>query len=100
MLLTVDGHDFRAMLADISRCGAKLDIERRLPRGAFARFDAVGLPLRFGHVRWRNDNDHGIVFQDAIGLEELARCLHQLQPCAVAPAGAQADRDQTAFRAA
>ncbi|MEQ1497725.1 MAG: PilZ domain-containing protein [Novosphingobium sp.] len=87
VLLTVDGHDFRAMLADISRCGAKLNVDRLLPQGAFARFDAAGLPLRFGHIRWRKDHDHGIVFQEAIPLEELARCLHTLQPCAVAPGG-------------
>ena len=99
VLLTVDGHDFHAMLADVSRCGAKVHIDRRLPLGAFARLDAVGLPLRFGHVRWRKDNDHGIVFQNAIPLEELARCLHLLQPCAVVPGDAQTG-DQAAFRAA
>ena len=99
VLLTVDGHDFHAMLADVSRCGAKLIIDRRLPQGAFARFDAVGLPLRFGHVRWRKENDHGIVFQEAIPLEELARCLHLLQPCAVVPGAAQTG-DQAGVRAA
>ena len=87
VLLTVDGHDFHAMLADISRCGAKLTIDRRLPQGAFARFDAAGLPLRFGHIRWRQNHDHGVVFQEPIPLEELAHCLHVLQPCAIAPAG-------------
>ena len=87
VLLTVDGHDFRAMLADISRCGAKLNVDRLLPQGAFVRFDAVGLPLRFGHVRWRKDHDHGVVFQEAIPLAELACCLYALQPCAVAPGG-------------
>ena len=100
VLLTVDGHDFHAMLADVSRCGAKLNIDRRLPQGAFARFDAVGLPLRFGHVRWRAGNEHGVVFQDAIPLEELARCLHALQPCAVAPGGEHAGDGQTSIRAA
>ena len=100
VLLTVDGHDFRAMLADVSRCGAKLAIDRRLPQGAFARFDAVGLPMRFGHIRWRQNHDHGVVFQEPIPLEELARCLHALQPCAVAPGGEHEAGDQTAIRAA
>ena len=100
VLLTVDGTDFRAMLADISRCGAKLTIDRRLPQGAFARFDAVGLPLRFGHIRWRQNNDHGVVFQDPIPLEDLARCLHALQPCAVAPGGEHVGADHTGVRAA
>ena len=100
VLLTVDGHDFRAMLGDISRCGAKLNIDRRLPQGAFARFDATGLPLRFGHIRWRQNHDHGVVFQEPIPLEELARCLHALQPCAVAPGGEHAGQEQTGVRAA
>ena len=100
VLLTVDGHDFHAMLADVSRCGAKLNIDRRLPQGAFARFDAVGLPLRFGHVRWRKNRDHGIVFQEAILLEELAQCLHLLQPCAVASDDDHDAGDEAAVRAA
>lgn len=87
VLLTADGHDCRAMLIDVSRCGAKLAAERELPEHAFVRFDAVGLPLRFGHIRWRKGHDHGIAFQEAIPLEELARCLYALQPCAVAPGG-------------
>lgn len=100
VLLTVDGHDCRAMLADVSRSGAKVIADRQLPEQAFVRFDAVGLPLRFGHVRWRKDHDHGIVFQDALGLAELARCLHALQPCAVAPGGETAADDSAATRAA
>lgn len=87
VLLTVAGEDCRAMLSDISRCGAKLSADQPLPETAFVRFDAAGLPLRFGHVRWRRDLEHGIAFQEAIPLAELARCLHALQPCAVAPGG-------------
>lgn len=80
VLLTVNGVDCRAMLADISRCGARLVADRRLPEGAFVRCDADGLPLRFGHVAWRKQLEHGITFQQAFGLEELARCLFALQP--------------------
>jgi hypothetical protein len=80
VLLTVDGSDCKAMLADISRCGAKLIADRRLPEGAFVRCDADGLPLRFGHIAWRKQLEHGITFQQAFGLEELARCLFALQP--------------------
>lgn len=80
VLLTVDGVDCKAMLADISRCGAKVIADRRLPEGAFVRCDADGLPLRFGHIVWRKQLEHGITFQQAFGLEELARCLFTLQP--------------------
>lgn len=80
VLLTANGEDCRAMLADISRCGARLVADRRLPEGAFVRCDADGLPLRFGHVAWRKQFEHGITFQQAFGLEELARCLYALQP--------------------
>ncbi len=94
VLLTVDGRDCRAMLADISRSGAKVNASRELPETAFVRFEAVGLPLRFGHIRWRKGNDHGIVFQDSIALQELANCLHALQP-AVAPDEPQANPAQS-----
>lgn len=80
VLLTANGKDCRAMLADISRCGARLVADRRLPEGAFVRCDADGLPLRFGHVAWRKQLEHGITFQQAFGLAELARCLYALQP--------------------
>ena len=80
VLLTFNGEDCRAMIADISRCGAKLTADRKLPEGAFVRFEAAGLPLRFGHVAWRKQYEHGIAFQQAFGLEELARCLFELQP--------------------
>lgn len=93
VLLTVDGTDCKAMLADISRCGAKLTAERRLPEGAFVRWDADGLPLRFGHIAWRRQLEHGITFQQAFGLEELARCLFALQPSVEG-----LEQDQTADR--
>jgi len=80
VLLTVAGEDCPAMLADISRCGARIIADRRLPEGAFVRCDADGLPLRFGHIAWRRQLEHGITFQQAFGLEELARCLFALQP--------------------
>lgn len=99
VLLTVDGTDCKAMLADISRCGAKLIADRRLPEGAFVRCDADGLPLRFGHIAWRKQLEHGITFQQAFGLEELARCLFALQP-SVEGLAEQPVTDGKAIRAA
>lgn len=99
-LLTVDRQDCRAMLADVSRCGAKLSAARKLPLHAFARFDVRGLPLRFGHVRWRKGLDHGIVFQEAFGLEELARSLFTLQPALELQDSADHGDEHSAIRAA
>lgn len=79
-LVTVDGRDGPARLADISRTGARIDADRQWPLEAFVRLEASGLPLLFGHIRWRDGTAHGIVFQNVLPLEKLAQHLLELQP--------------------
>jgi hypothetical protein len=80
VLVTVDGRDCRARLLDISRTGAKLTADLHWPIQGFVRFELAGFPVRYGHVLWRKGLDHGIVFQDAMPLDELAAHLLALQP--------------------
>lgn len=80
VLVTIDGRDCTARLLDISRTGAKLVASGHWPVQAFVRFDLSGFPVRYGHVLWREEFNHGIVFQDAMALDELARHLLALQP--------------------
>lgn len=80
VLVTLEGRDCTAKLLDISRTGAKLVANAPWPVQAFVRFDLAGFPVRFGHVRWRDGLHHGIVFQDAMPLDELAGNLLTLQP--------------------
>lgn len=79
-LVTTGGIDSRAMLADISTRGARVVGGSRYPAGSLVRLEVDGLPLRFGNVCWRRNHDHGIIFQEAIPLDQLARLLFKLQP--------------------
>ena len=79
-LVTTGGIDSRAMLADISTRGARLAGGSRYPIGSLLRIEVEGLPIRFGHVCWRHEHDHGVIFQEAIPLDRLARHLLAMQP--------------------
>lgn len=95
-LVTTGGIDSRAMLADISTRGARVAGGSRYPAGSLVRLEVDGLPVRFGHVCWRQDRDHGIIFQEAIPLDRPARLLFDLQPCIAEPE----QEDTDAIRAA
>jgi hypothetical protein len=84
-LATVEGHDCAATLRDISRTGARLDADHAWPLQAFVRIELAGLPVRYGHVRWRQGTAHGIVFQNMLPLGDLAQHLLALQPFAEQP---------------
>lgn len=84
-LVSVDGHDVQATLRDISRTGARIVAQQSWPLQAFVRLELAGLPIRYGHVRWREGTAHGIVFQNAMPLGDLALQLLALQPFAEQP---------------
>lgn len=79
-LVTADGRDQRTMLVNISQQGACIEASGELPVGQLVRLEVPGLPLRFGHVCWRRQNAHGLVFQQSFRLDELAGYLFRLQP--------------------
>jgi hypothetical protein len=81
-LVTVAGADCPATLIDISRTGARLDADHAWPLRAFVRIELAGLPVRYGHIRWRQGTAHGIVFQNVMPLGDLALHLLTLQPFA------------------
>jgi hypothetical protein len=82
VLVTVEGQDSYATIADISHTGARLEAEQSWPLQAFVRLELTGLPIRYGHVRWREGMAHGIVFQNVMSLNDLAQHLLALQPFA------------------
>jgi hypothetical protein len=82
VLITVEGQDSRATLTDISRTGARIEAEQRWPLQSFVRLELDRFPIRYGHVRWREGTVHGIVFQNALPLGDLAQHLLALQPFA------------------
>ena len=81
-LVTVEGQDFHVTMRDISRTGARIETEHSWPLQAFVRLDVTGLPIRYGHVRWREGSAHAIVCQNVMPLGDLAQHLLDLQPFA------------------
>lgn len=79
-LVTANGKDTRAMLVNISQQGAGIEASGEIPVSQLVRVEVPGLPLRFGHICWRKKFSHGVVFQQAFRLDELARYALQLQP--------------------
>lgn len=69
-----------AALADLSQHGACVDAAARLAIGQSVRLEVPGLPVRDGRVRWRRGGRHGLVFQQAFRLDELAGHALLLQP--------------------
>lgn len=79
-LVTADGKDWHSVLVNLSQQGACIEAGGELPVGQQVRLEVAGLPLRFGHVCWRKNFSHGLVFQQAFRLDELARYALDLQP--------------------
>jgi PilZ domain len=67
------------MLCDISQQGARVDVQPRLPLGARVNLTAPGLPQRPARVHWRRKRAHGLVFEQAYRLDELAELVGGLQ---------------------
>lgn len=91
-LVTAGDRDVSAMLLNISQQGAGIEASREIAVGQQVRLEAPGLPLRFGHVCWRKDYAHGLVFQQSLRLDELARRLFELQPYTAEPQAGRAKR--------
>jgi hypothetical protein len=90
--ITVDGETLPAMVRDLSREGARIEIsadaDRRLAIRQKLKIEARGFPTVMGNVCWRSAPAYGIVFQQLFTFEELARLAQQLQPFGKMPAGA------------
>lgn len=79
-LVTAGGRDGNALLVNLSQQGACIEVGTPIAIGQQVRLEVAGLPLRFGHVRWRRGFAHGLVFQQGFRLDEFARHCHALQP--------------------
>jgi hypothetical protein len=78
--IIVDGVAVPAMLLDLSQQGARVEAGRKLALEQKLWLAVEGLPERFGCVRWRSGYAHGIVLQQGLALDELARFALALQP--------------------
>lgn len=71
-----------AVLADLSCQGACVEAGSQFAVGRMVRLEIDGMSSRLGHVCWRRDFTHGIVFQEALSPQDLARYAHEAQPFA------------------
>jgi hypothetical protein len=82
--VTVDGVVSPAVLLDLSQQGARIEAGRKFALEQKLWLAVDGLPARFGCVRWRQGYTHGLVMQQGLGLDELARLAFALQPAGAA----------------
>ena len=68
-----------AMLRNISQQGACIEADHRLMLRQLVRMEIDGFPPMFAKVCWRRHPYHGVVFERAFNLEELARHMLTLQ---------------------
>lgn len=78
--VTVDGVASPAVLLDLSQQGARIEAGRKFAIEQKLWLGVEGMPARFGCVRWREGYAHGLVLQQSLPLEELARVALALQP--------------------
>lgn len=76
----VAGDCGRAELVNLSQHGACIEADREIPLRAPLRIELPGAAPRLAHICWRRNYRHGLVFQQALPLEELARLALELQP--------------------
>lgn len=72
------GRAFPVMLHNISQHGACIGSPERLMLHQSLRLDVMGFPSIHAKVCWRQAPRHGLVFDGAFGLDELAGYLHRL----------------------
>lgn len=97
--VAIGGLHYPVALRDISQHGAAIDAQGPIPVGQMLRLEIDGLPPRFGCVRWRRDLAHGLVFQQAYSLDELAMHALTMQPLG-SPSSADAASDSDLARCA
>lgn len=91
VMVWVDGAALAVTLRDLSQLGALVRAEPPLALRQLVRIAAPDFPLRHARVRWRRGVNHGLVFQEAFRLDELALLAARLQG-ALTKAGADGSR--------
>lgn len=76
--VTAQGRTFETLLRNLSQQGACIESPNLLPVFEPIKIECEGLPIIFGKVCWRRFHQHGVVFEQGFGLEELARYVERL----------------------
>ncbi len=77
--LSFKGSNQIALLRDISQQGALIESSPPLALGQELRLETAGLPELVAKIRWRRKAAHGLVFEQAFRLDELARIAAAIQ---------------------
>ena len=79
VMVWADGAAQAVTLCDLSQLGALVRADPPLALRQPVRIESPGFPLRHARVRWRRGVNHGLVFQEAFRLDELALLVAGLQ---------------------
>lgn len=78
-IIVADGVAHPTMVRDLSRQGARIEMDGLLAVGQKIKLEAKGLPTLIGNVCWRSTPSYGVVFQQLFTFEELALLAASLQ---------------------
>ncbi|OYW46975.1 MAG: hypothetical protein B7Z08_05425 [Sphingomonadales bacterium 32-68-7] len=82
-------HRIDATVINFSQQGARLRCPERLAIGQLVALRSDWLPRLYGKVRWRKDEQYGIVFEETFKLAELSELATRMQAAARAAPAAQ-----------
>lgn len=77
-----------ATLLDLSQSGACIFSVANLSERQMLRMGIDGREMRIGHVQWRKGEQYGLIFQQSLGLVELAKIAHEAGPPSDLPSSA------------
>ncbi|HSG35244.1 MAG TPA: PilZ domain-containing protein [Sphingomonadaceae bacterium] len=78
-LISCHGTTAGVVVRNLSQQGARIESPLRLALDQKLRLEADQLPIIQASVRWRKDNEYGLVFSDTFQFAELARLASRLQ---------------------
>ena len=92
--IVVAGERGHAVMVNLSQQGVCIEAHREIALRKPLRIEIPGTASRLAHVCWRRNYRHGLVFQEALSLDDLARLALELQPYGMETAEAAPSCDQ------
>lgn len=77
--ISVLGKDSNAIIRNISQQGARIHCEARYALEQIVRVKSEHMPEIRAKVRWRRDDEYGLIFEDTFSLGEFAQLAALLQ---------------------
>ena len=97
-LVMANGLQSPATVLDLSQNGARIETLGYFTRSQWLQIEIEGLSRRHASVRWHRGSAHGLMFEQALRLDELAHFAVMAQPLpAISPQAVHSDPSKGLF---